>query len=277
VTVQHHHAHAAAVLWEHGECDATAVALAWDGTGYGDDGVSWGGECLLASMNEYRSIALLRTFLLPGGDAAAREPWRVALSLATQCEIPADVLRGLWPDVAETTLQQIARLAANPRLSTRSTSMGRLFDAVAALALPASAAQYEGQLAMRLESVCDPQAPGAYAIDWYPDESLFDWRPMWREALQDKLNDVAPGAIAMRFHRAVANLAARVSDHYADFPLVTCGGVFQNAVLGELLAERIQDRPSRWLRPHHAPPGDGGLALGQLAVAWARLRTSSTS
>jgi hydrogenase maturation protein HypF len=232
---------------------------------------------LLASLTQYRRVAHLLPFLLPGGDAAVREPWRVALSLATQCELPTDTLRALWPDVAETTVQQIAQLAAHPRLSPRSTSMGRLFDAIAALALPASTTQYEGQLAMRLESACDPQAPGAYNISWNPGENIFDWRPLWRDAVQDKFNDVASSVIATRFHRALANLVARLSDHYADLPLVTCGGVFQNAVLGELLAARIQDRPSGWLRPQRAPPGDGGLALGQLAVAWARLRPSSTS
>lgn len=274
VAVQHHHAHAAAVLWEHERFDATAVALTWDGAGYGDDGVSWGGECLLASLKDYRRVAHLRPFALPGGDLAVREPWRVAVSLATQCGLHPALLRMLWPDVSETRFTQVWDLAARPGLSPRSTSVGRLFDAVAAIAFNEAKAEYEGQLAMRLEAAYDPRAQGAYTIAWNQGEAHFDWLTMLPKLLDDKRRNAAPGAISARFHRALANLARQVADRFPELPLVTCGGVFQNAVLGELIAEEIGNRPAGWLRPRRAPPGDGGLALGQLAVAWAGLRES---
>ena len=275
LAVQHHHAHAAAVLWEHRRCDESAVALVWDGAGYGDDGASWGGECLLASLADYQRVAHLLPFSLPGGDAAVREPWRVAVSLAALAGVRPESLRNLWPNVLEARIGQVWYLASRIGLSPQTTSMGRLFDGVAAIAFQASTAGFEGQLAMRLETAYEPTAPGYYSIDWRPDEGVMDWRSLIREVVDDKLRGVSPGAISARFHRALADLIACVSEHYSLLPLVTSGGVFQNAVLGELVADRVGDRPRGWLRPRRVPPGDGGLALGQLAVALARRRMAS--
>jgi len=267
-SVQHHHAHVAVVLLEHGALDREVVGLAWDGTGYGDDDTAWGGETLRATASDFRRIGRLRPFALVGGEQAIREPYRVALALVCDALGPDAAARLSWPDVAPTKIPSLIDLALRSRLSARTSSMGRLFDAVASLALGISHAGDDGRPAMLLEEACDPSASGSYAFRI--DGAEIDWRPLIATVVDDMLRGVGPGVIAMRFHRAVADLVCSTAAAYADLPLVTSGGVFQNAVLGELLFERLSMRPAGWLRPLLVPPGDGGLAAGQLAVAAVR-------
>lgn len=269
--VQHHHAHVAAVLLERGELDREVLGLAWDGTGYGDDGTVWGGECLRATGCDYRRIARLRPFPLVGGDQAVREPWRIAATVVQQALGPEATMKLDWPEVSAKQLRALIDVAARPRLSAATSSMGRLFDAVAALVLGVTTADDEGRPAMLLEAACDRSAAGAYAFVHRVDDGDIDWRPVVAAVVDDLHRGATPGAVAMRFHRAVADLASSLADTYANLPLVTAGGVFQNAVLGELLTERLATRRGRWLHSKFVPPGDGGLAAGQLAVAAARL------
>ena len=125
---------------------------------------------------------------------------------------------------------------------------------------------------MLLEEACDQHASGKYALPWNRKSGHIDWRPLVVAIMADLQRGESPGAIAMRFHRAVANLALSLATAFKDLPLVTGGGVFQNAVLGELLAERMATRRAGWFRPQAIPPGDGGMAAGQLAIASARFR-----
>jgi hydrogenase maturation protein HypF len=267
--VQHHHAHIAAVMLEHGLDDREVLGLAWDGTGYGDDGSIWGGECLLASFTHYRRVAWLRPLPLLGGEQAVREPWRVAVALVSDA-LGSEVAAQLrWPDVSPANVAALLCILNKPRLSPKASSMGRLFDGVAALALGIAHAFDEGRPAMLLEAACDCNAEGAYAFDINANE--VDWRSLIAAVFADVRRRVPPGVIAMRFHRAVANLAIATADKYPTLPLVTGGGVFQNAVVVELMAERLSRRAA-WLRPRQLPPGDGGLAAGQLAIAAARLQ-----
>ncbi|MCE9607024.1 MAG: carbamoyltransferase HypF [Planctomycetia bacterium] len=274
LSVQHHHAHVAAVLLEHGALDREVIGLAWDGTGYGDDGTVWGGETLRATSHDFQRVARLRSFALLGGEQAIREPFRVALALVCDAMGPDKAARLAWPDVVPSKVEALIDLAIRSRLFPRTSSMGRLFDGVAALALGISHSGDEGRPAVLLEQACDPRAKGSYAFQVDHRSGLIDWRPLLVGVVEDVFRGVGPGVIAMRFHRAVADLVFSTAATYADLPLVTSGGVFQNAVLGELLSARLSLRPAGWLRSLVVPPGDGGLAAGQLAVAAARrLRT----
>jgi hydrogenase maturation protein HypF len=268
--VQHHHAHIAAVLFEQGELDREVLGLSWDGTGYGDDGTIWGGECLRATAADYRHSARLRPFPLIGGEQAIREPWRTATALVVEA-LGADAVTRLdWPDVSPSQRRAVVDALARPRLGPATSSMGRLFDAVAALSLGVITADDEGRPAMLLEEACEQFGGGAYAFDYQLDGGDIDWRPVIAAVVHDIQAATAPGVVAMRFHRAVADLACSIAQIHAELPLVTAGGVFQNAVLGELLIERLASRRSGWLRPQAIPPGDGGLAAGQIAVAAGR-------
>jgi hydrogenase maturation protein HypF len=273
IAVGHHHAHAAAAMTEHGWLDREVLALTWDGTGYGPDGSIWGGECLLATASDYRRVAHVRSFALPGGDAAIREPWRTAASLVAQAADNETARRLKFDDILPTAIDQVVRLAAFPHLSPRTTSIGRLFDAAACLALGITHSSYEGEPAVLLEGACDAAAPGCYTLpltDGLPCE--LDWRLLVVELLADRAAGVSPGTMAMRFHRALAQAAVGIARRYPSHPMVLAGGVFQNRALVELVADRWPHRADRLGLPGIIPPGDGGLAAGQLAVAAARIR-----
>lgn len=265
--VQHHHAHIVASMLEHSALDREVFGLAWDGTGYGDDGTIWGGESLRATVRDYVRVAWLRPFPLIGGDQAVREPWRVAVALVCAALGPFAALQLNWPSVSSSDIQQVVQLNEKPHLHARTSSMGRLFDGIAALVLGISHAEDDGRPAMLLEDACAPAGEGAYSFADAAGTGALDWRPVIREIVGELQKQVAPGIMAMRFHRAIAHLAIAQAEKYPQLPLVTSGGVFQNAVLLELLAEGCASRPAGWLCPTSIPPGDGGLAVGQLAIA----------
>jgi hydrogenase maturation protein HypF len=227
---------------------------------------------LRATALDYRRAAWLRPFPLLGGERAVREPWRVAVALVCDAMGTDASLQLQWPGVQQSQIHAAVALAGRPHLSPQTSSMGRLFDGVASLTLGLPQALDEGRPAMLLEDAFDRNAAGEYAFAPDANTSTIDWRPVVRAVVADLNRGVARGVIAMRFHRAVANLAIAQAEAYPELPLVTGGGVFQNAVLVELMAERLSARPSGWFRPVAIPPGDGGLAAGQLAIAAARLQ-----
>lgn len=274
--VQHHHAHIASVQLEQGMCDREVLGLAWDGTGYGTDATSWGGECLRATCHDFQRVASLRPFPLLGGELAVSEPWRVAVALVYEALGPAAAQQLAWPSVDSRLVRALVDLAAKPRLSSRTSSMGRLFDGIAALVIGVAMAGDDGRPAILLEQACDPSALGSYPLPRDGATGQIDWRPLVVAIAGNLRAGVAPTAIAMRFHRAIADLAAAIAASAAQLPLVTAGGVFQNAVLGGLLAERLATRSAGWHRCLAIPPGDGGLAAGQLAVAAARRQHFTT-
>lgn len=286
VGVQHHHAHVAAAMLDQGWLDGPVLGLACDGTGYGPDGTIWGGELLRATLTSYERQASLRPFVLPGGERAVREPWRVALALVAEAT-SLDVARELrFPPpaagvfavpVEAAEVRRLAALTQRPRLFPVTTSMGRLFDGIAALALGATASPLEGHPAMLLEAACDPSADGAYPLPLTeraghgPGAPMqLDWRPLVRDVLEDVAAGVPGGVIAIRFHRGVAAGLATWCDASPELPVVLAGGVFQNRVLTELVADRLLTRGRRVGLPGAIPVNDGGLAAGQLAVALAR-------
>lgn len=274
-SVQHHHAHIAAVMHEHG-LHGDVLGLAWDGTGYGPDGMIWGGEALLASRSQFRRVAHLRPFALVGGERAIREPWRVALVMLAEAVGSAAIATLDWPNVPLEHRSQVLNVQGNASLAVRSTSMGRLFDAVACLTLGITHADDDGRPAMLLESVVDRHALGSYRLPWDPATGVADWRPLIVDVWRDVQQRTSAEVIALRFHRTLVDWAEQISAAYAKLPLVSGGGVFQNACLHELFAERFVERPQGWYAPRMVPPGDGGLAVGQLAVAAARLHDTCT-
>ncbi|MGA2060294.1 MAG: carbamoyltransferase HypF [Thermoguttaceae bacterium] len=268
VSVQHHHAHAAAAMAEH-NLEGPVLALAWDGTGYGSDGTVWGGEALRCDGPEFSRAAHLRTFSLPGGDKAMYEPRRSALGLLYEfLGDEAGRFADIWFKEAETTA--IMRMLERRINCPRTSSMGRLFDAVAALCGLPKITTYEGQAAMALEFAADKSEPSAYAIPLRHDEKqdlIADWEPMFRVLLADLVRKLPVGIISARFHNALADLALDIASSVKLNKVVLSGGCFQNALLTERVYNRLHKAGFSVYLHKEVPPGDGGIALGQIFVA----------
>jgi hydrogenase maturation protein HypF len=276
IRVQHHHAHAAACMAEHGLLDEEVLAVTWDGSGYGPDGTVWGGEILRARLQGYERVASLRPFPLLGGEAAIRQPARSALAVLAQALgeeallADKDLLRRLG--LSHATAKALLRAAVRGVNAPWTSSMGRLFDAVAALALSMNDVSYEGEAAIRLEAVVDPDAVGSYALPFGAEDKgvvRADWRPLIREVVADLRRGTPPGVIGARFHRALAEWAAAVAALHPGLPVVLSGGCFQNATLLTGARQTLEAAGRRVYCHGLVPSGDGGLAVGQLAVALA--------
>jgi hydrogenase maturation protein HypF len=271
--VQHHHAHLAACLAEHGET-GPALGAIYDGTGYGSDGAVWGGELLLGGLTGFERVGHLWPVRMPGGEAAIRQPWRMACSwLAAALDGEPELPDTLASDVDPRAWGQVAALARGGLASPLTTSAGRLFDAVAALCGVRPEVNYEGQAAIELEAACDPAERGAYPLPLVRESGslVLDARPTVR-AIVDELAAGAPVAtIAARFHNTLADATAEACAVLADGTVVLSGGVFQNRRLLEGTAGRLAEAGLRVLTPERLPPGDGGISYGQAAVAAARM------
>lgn len=275
--VQHHHAHLASLLAEHGRAPGEDVlGVTFDGTGYGLDGSIWGGEFLLGSYSDVRRVAHLQPVSLPGGDAAIRHPARIALAhldaagLAWDPRIPA--VQALAP--SERTL--LAGMLASGAGCTPTTSMGRLFDAVSAVAGVCHQASYEGQAAIELEALLHGVSPGraaAYSFDLREVAGVLVLDPaaLLGAAVRDVLDGVGPPEVSRRFHTAVATMvrdvARRVRDVEGTATVGLTGGVFQNATMTTDCRRLLQDDGFEVLVHRRVPPNDGGLALGQAMIA----------
>jgi hydrogenase maturation protein HypF len=269
--VQHHHAHVAACLVEH-RLDRPVLGVAFDGVGFGPDGTLWGGEFLLADLTAFTRVGHLATVPLPGGDAAVREPWRMAL---------AWLQHGLGDDVAE---RHGARLDGRWRAvlslvrsgrAAQTSSAGRLFDAVAALLGVRTAVSYEGQAAIELEALARTADLERAAL--YPTsavDGVLDPTPMLRALLDDLDRGVDRACAAAGFHRGLAagaaDLAITLAAAHGTDTVTLCGGVFQNVLLSDLLARQLQSAGLRVLEHEHLPPNDGSISVGQAAIAAAR-------
>jgi hydrogenase maturation protein HypF len=267
LAVQHHHAHIVAGMLEHGWLDRKVLGVAWDGTGYGTDGTIWGGEFLVCSSTSFERVCRLRPFRLPGGEAAIHEPWRTALSVCVQTDGLINFSRSPACNVTAQQLESVTRIIDRPRFSPLTSSAGRLIDAAAAIILGIDHADFDGQAAMRLEAAADRSARGWYEFPMSEGElPELDWRPLFAGLLADQLRGVEPSVIAMRFHRGLAHGILCVCRHWREMPAVLSGGVFQNKLLTELVAE-MHDESQPLGLPGIIPPNDGGLAAGQLAIA----------
>jgi hydrogenase maturation protein HypF len=278
VNVQHHHAHVASAMAEHG-LTGPVLGLAFDGTGYGSDGHAWGGEFLLADFAGFTRLATFRPLALAGGDTAIRKVWRIALAMlddAFAAAAPLDDL-ALFAEIAPCDLAVVRRMIATRFNAPLAHGVGRYFDAFGALVLGVTQANYEGQVAMRLEWAADSAERAHYRFDVDRNSSQWqiDLRHAVRDAVRDLLRGVGAGVIAARFHNNLVCAAAEVvraaSASVGRVPIVLTGGCFQNARLAEGIASALARNFDVYTH-RSVPPGDGGIALGQAMVADARTR-----
>jgi len=276
--VQHHEAHLLAVMAEH-RLRPPVLGVAWDGTGYGPDGTVWGGEFLRVTARGRERAAHLRAFHLPGGEAAVREPRRAALGVLY--ELYGDRLwsrddlapvRACSAEERRIFSAMLRGAATRPGLNTpRTSSAGRLFDAVASLLDLRQRAGYEGQAAAAVEDAaagCDddgiypfttPAPPGAPIV--------LDWGPTIDAILEDLRQGTALAAIAARFHTTLAQMIVRIARMIGEPQVVLSGGCFQNARLVEAAAGGLRRAGFRVFCHRRVPPNDGGLAVGQAFAA----------
>ncbi|WP_335932720.1 carbamoyltransferase HypF [Streptomyces sp. PTD5-9] len=280
-TVQHHHAHIASVMGEHGLGPANRViGFAFDGTGHGPDGAVWGGEALVAGYASYRRAAHLSYVPLAGGDASVRRPYRMALAHLHAAGVGWD--EDLPPVAACPATERgvLAHQFATGLGCAPTSSMGRLFDAVASLAGVRHEAAYEAEAATALEGLARsaPPEPAAsayvFGVRSAPGDGepvLADPGPVIRTVVSDVRAGVPPETVAARFHTAVARLVAALAElcrRRTGIGVVALGGgVFQNAVLLDATRNALAEKDFTVLRPRLLPPNDGGLAFGQLLVA----------
>ena len=273
VAVQHHHAHAASCMAENG-VDQPVIGVSFDGTGYGDDGCIWGGEFLVCDFSGYRRAAHLKYLPLPGGDAAIKRPYRMAISYLLGCLGPDARWEGLPPlrHVDDAELAVVRRQIERGINAPLTSSVGRLFDAVSSLIGVRQVVNYEGQAAIELEMAADPQVETRYDWTLLPGEPrAIDVPPAIRHMVESLRDGTPQGVIAARFHNTVADLIAAVCEllrRETGLSLVALsGGVFQNLFLLERACRALESRGFRVLVHHQVPTNDGGIALGQAAIA----------
>ncbi|MDO5483881.1 MAG: Sua5/YciO/YrdC/YwlC family protein, partial [Desulfovibrionaceae bacterium] len=282
--LQHHAAHAAAVLAENA-CFSPALALCLDGTGLGPDGSIWGGELLMMDLSRphWQRLGHLAPFALPGGEAAIREPWRIALALqiASGAETP-DHLRpwAIEYGQAEAAVRVMLERGLNCPLTS---SCGRLFDAVAAQLGLCSAISYEGQAAILLETAALPylDKASAWPLPLRQTDGLLevDSTALFAAVLQAMNKGESIGLTAARFHvtlaDALAEMAASAARQTGLYQTGLSGGVMQNSIMTELLPRALRERGIKALTHHELPPGDGGLSLGQ--AVWGQMMLQSAA
>jgi hydrogenase maturation protein HypF len=286
VAVQHHHAHAASAMAEHG-LDGPVLAVVFDGTGLGSDGTAWGGEVLLADASGFERLATLRPIQLAGGEVAIREVWRLALAMledAFDGAPPLDAL-AVFRKIDGASLEGVRAMLHRGLRCLPAHGAGRWFDALGALVLESPVAAHQGDVAVRWQAAAAAEAVPAYPFELgqRPATSAaeggavleIDLRPMVRAALHDHLSGRPAALVSGRFHAtlaaATAAALARLRPATGARPVVLTGGCFQN----ELLVRRMRrSLESHWRVYTHerVPPGDGGLALGQALVARAAAR-----
>jgi hydrogenase maturation protein HypF len=269
--VQHHLAHIAACMAENG-VPPPVLGVAWDGTGYGTDATIWGGEFLLVTRDDWRRVAHLRPFRLPGGEQAVHEPRRAALGLLYDVFGAAGLeMDDLAPvaDFARAERSVLRAMLDEGVNAPVTSSMGRLFDGFAALAGLRLRASYEGQAAAEFEWAAEKvHAPYEFTLR-DGDPLILDWQPALEALLRDKKQGVAAGAISAAFHAGLAAAIVSVAKKIGERHVALTGGCFQNALLTELSISMLQAAGFTSVWHRHIPPNDGGLALGQAVwSAW---------
>ncbi|MDD8018387.1 MAG: carbamoyltransferase HypF [Bacteroidota bacterium] len=268
ISLQHHYAHIASCMAEN-ELTGTVLGFAWDGTGYGTDGTIWGAECILADNNTFRRVGTIHSFKLPGGDVAAREPRRCAASILYElfgggCFEHSVAVRESFSEKERTLIKDMLKKNIN---SPFTTSMGRLFDAVAAILGLRMKSSFEGQAAMEVEflafqSTTDETYPSIIT----EENNLFrwDWKEMFKKILADVASNVPKADIAKKFHNTLSLLIIEMAKKMNVQQVVLSGGCFQNILLLEktISALRVNGFSPYWHQ--RIPTNDGGISLGQI-------------
>lgn len=286
IPVQHHHAHIASCMAENG-LSGEVIGVAFDGTGYGEDGRIWGGEFFTGSYYGFRRSGRLAYVGMPGGDAAAREPWRMAVSYLHSAGIDlkdlADpILTGLTAGVGaaggERKLQTVLKMLESGFNCPPTSSMGRLFDAVSALAGVRNVNNFEGQAAMELENSALEGCHGEYAYGVSSEDGVYvaDVGGIIKGVVSDRRAGASPGLISSRFHETVAlmvgDICGRLRTDTGLDRVVLSGGVFQNLLLLSKCIDRLESDGFRVFMHSLVPANDGGISLGQAVIAMARYK-----
>jgi hydrogenase maturation protein HypF len=274
VPVQHHHAHVASCMVDN-DIDGEVIGVAFDGLGFGLDGKFWGGEFFVADFCNSERLAHLAYIAMPGGARAIREPWRMAATylqmtfgdefLKLALAFCDELDRNQW-----TALRSMMRAEFN---CPETSSMGRLFDAISALLRVRSSINYEGQAAIELEAIADERATGTYRFEI--DGSEIGAGMVLRRAVEDLISGVPREQVAARFHLSVAQMIVEVAtiirERQALNRVVLSGGVFQNMLLLSNASRLLRDSGFEVFTHHRVPTNDGGISLGQAAIANARV------
>ena len=278
--VQHHWAHVLACMAEN-EIEPPVLGVSWDGTGLGLDGTVWGGEFLLTGedLASFERVAHLRTFRLPGGEAAIKHPCRTALGLLFEMW-GADALQRTEfapvKSLAGSDRALLAQMLAKGVHAPRTSSAGRLFDAVASLLGLRQRLSFEGQAAMELEFAIQPGIDAAYAFDVRGEAPrVVDWQPTIERIVIDLQRGESTGVIAAKFHNTLAEMVVAVAREVGEEKVVLTGGCFQNQYLTERCIERLTAEGFRPYWHQRVPPNDGGIALGQVVAAAAAMQSAT--
>jgi hydrogenase maturation protein HypF len=283
VVVQHHHAHIASCLADNG-VDQRVIGVAWDGSGYGIDGQVWGGEFLVADLAGFERVGHFETVPMPGGDAAVREPWRMAAAFlravygAAMDRLDLAFIHRLDP----AAWRLLSRAADRGLNSPLTSSAGRLFDAVASLVGLRDRVDFEAQAAMELEALAEPEADVVYTTSIVAKDTIVvRTTDVIRGVVDDLLREVPVARIAARFHATLAEVLAQVCDRIRErrgvAAVALSGGVFQNTWLLKAAIRRLDARSFEVYSHRQVPTNDGGLSLGQAAVAARLLATRGPS
>ena len=270
--VQHHHAHIVSAMAEHG-LEGPVLGVAYDGSGWGPDGTAWGAEILLAERASYRRLATFRPLALAGHERAIQQPWRLALAALEDAfdGSPPPAALALLGDVPEPSLRAVRQMLHAGLCTSWARGLGRVFDALGALALGRHIAHFEGEVAMAWGEIADPEERGRYPVQLGASAEFtgVDLRPLLRRVVRDLLAGVSPALISARFHNTIvsttAALVVTAMEEHGRLPIVLTGGCFINRLLTERLAERLAGFEVHLHQ--EVPPGDGGIALGQALVA----------
>jgi hydrogenase maturation protein HypF len=272
--IQHHHAHMASCMAEN-NLDEPVIGVTFDGTGYGTNGTIWGGEFLVGDYRQFDRAAHLRYVGMPGADAAVHEPWRMAISYLADANCDDSPIMSR---LDATSLRVVRQMLVKGVNTPMTSSAGRLFDAVAALIGIRDKASYEGQAAIEMEQLAeDSSAEGAYPFDLAGKSPLIiDTRPIIAAIVSERRRGTELADIARRFHWTVVEMVAcvckQISESTGISSVVLSGGVFLNALLIRETISRLNKSGLKVFRHRQVPPNDGGLCLGQLAIAAALIR-----
>jgi hydrogenase maturation protein HypF len=275
--VQHHWAHVLSCMAEN-EIEPPALGVSWDGTGYGTDGTIWGGEFLAPRGDTFERVAHFRHFRLPGGEAAIKQPSRTALGVLFEIWGDEALKRNDLPpvrDFSENQLRVICRMLGTGLNAPLTSSVGRLFDAVASLTGTRQRVTFEGQAAMELEFAIKDASTASYPFEIREGSPLIvDWRPTIEAIVSDVTRDQPAGRISRRFHNTLAEIVRAIALRIGETRIILTGGCFQNRHLTDTCVQRLLDAGFRPYWHQRVPPNDGGISLGQVIAAAARMRST---
>jgi hydrogenase maturation protein HypF len=273
IQVQHHHAHIVSCMAEN-RIGGPVIGLSFDGTGYGTDGCIWGGEVIVAEQNTFSRVAALSYVPMPGSATAIKEPWRMAISYLYDafgpafCELDIPMLKTIEQKKIETIIQMIAKKINSPNTS----SLGRLFDGVAAMLEVRNNVTFEGQAAMELEMLAADDSEDVYEYEWIEEDMInIQVAPIIKGIASDVIMGIPPAMISSKFHNTIIRLFSEVCNlirNKTDLNHVALsGGVFQNSLLLTGLKKLLEDNQFNVFTHSSVPANDGGIALGQALVA----------